>query len=216
MVFAYSSAILIVQYPDPWPNNHTQLNQINFGLCVTDILSRLVGFIIAYWYCLPFNSLFINVLEVLGSVLVLAYSSVSIYIYKQGISIDNDFYNACIALIVCGSIEIMFLITYKCFGVKHCLDPYLDESVSVTSSEFYSIRDILGDCCYDCRDCCDCYEHAESVLKKHIKNSKKTKESPNNPSIFEPRLETIPTEIPTAIPIEVPEAIPEGKKMDLV
>lgn len=161
MVFAYSSAILIVQY------NSTLLNQTNFGLCVFDLISVLFFFfVVSFWYCLPYNSVIVNNIYILCAFYSIAYDSTSIYLFINDKPVENYFFNWSVVTIVLVSIHIIFEFVRKCFGVRHYIDRFVDDDFSDTSSQFYAIRDMFSEfCCTD--DCCgSCDEWVDNCCNK--------------------------------------------------
>jgi len=149
MVFAYASSILVVQY------NYTELNQTNFALCVTDLVILIIGLIISFWFTLPYNSPVANICSILYSLVLICYNSVSIYLYRYDLEINNNYYNSSIAIIVITTLLISFECIRKCFGIRHWMDAFIDDDFSTVSSDFYAIIDIFDYCFYD-YDCCEC------------------------------------------------------------
>lgn len=155
MVLAYASAILIIQYSGQWPNNSTQLNQTNFGLCVADLILASLGWVICFFYSLPYNSLIVNIIIMLYSLFFIAYDSSIIYFFKNEVEISDNLYNASLAIIVLGSIQILFELVRQCFGIRHWVDRFIDDDFSTVSSDFYAIKDLFEYCCGCGCDCCD-------------------------------------------------------------
>lgn len=140
MVFAYSSAIITVQ------NNYTQLNQVNYGLCVADLILCMFIFSMSFLYALPYNSIIINIVVILELCYDIAYSSVSIYYYTNNVLIDNVFYNMCVAKIIIGSMILFFeIFIRKCIGVGCIYNDYFNDDFN--SEEYYSVLDILKIMC---------------------------------------------------------------------
>lgn len=176
MVFAYASAILLVQY------NQTELNEKNFGLCLTDLIMICSYSIFSFFVYLPYNSIFLNIIVMLINLYMLIYNSYSIYLYNNHLKINDDYYNASIAVIVFSSSVMLFEILRNCnyelfCHLRHWLDMYADEDGSTISSQFYSIKQLIVDnyCfenfyegCYACYACfINCCSEKCNKSEKH-------------------------------------------------
>jgi hypothetical protein len=188
MVFAFSSAILIVQ------DNSTQLNQTNFGLCVTELILAIIAFFISFWYSLPYNSFIVNTFWYLPTMCyAIAYNSISIHYYRKGLIIDKIFYNITIAEIVIYSLVLLFeIFIRKCIGIGSIYD-FNDEN---SESGYYSILDVVAPCCPTC--CESAIECCGSIDERWRRNILSTRNKKSN----SPTKATFVPEIPVAEIIE--------------